>query len=220
MRNCFYALLLLLAACGPKRQSPTEAAATRLCNCYSSKTVGTVEDRLTPCFQRVITEKQKELESATSDQAFFHGQLEAYGLELMVGLTRSCDTYFDEVSALYDAGYPLDTSAFNRNEIERLSKKIEGESNRDSVKAALHKKVKRLLQLREYKQALDDIQRIELLDSADYQALLARAFVFSQAGMFEDAVKEIEKAVAISGNPNMILYAEIARGKSRRTKGN
>jgi tetratricopeptide (TPR) repeat protein len=219
MRNWIYLLLLTVAACSPKRQSPTDVAATRLCNCFSTKTVGNIDDRLTPCFQRVVTEKQKELQSA-GNQEFFQGQLEAFGLELMIALTRDCDSYFKEVSSLYDNSYPLDSSEYNKQEIIRLANKIAGESNRDSVKAALHKKVYKLMQLRQYKDALKDIQRIESIDSSDYRAHLAKAFLFNQTGMYDDAVGEIQKAVDLSGNPNMILYAEIAKGKGRRASDN
>ncbi|HWA35876.1 MAG TPA: hypothetical protein VG737_17155 [Cyclobacteriaceae bacterium] len=212
MKNWIFFTFLFLVACSPKRQSPTDVAANRLCNCFSSKTVGSVDDRLTPCFQRVVTEKQKELES-TAGQEFFKGQLEKFALDVMVELTRDCDAYFREVNAMYDNSYPMDSSAFNRREIERLSKKIDAEPNQDSVKGALHKRIYRLMQMREYTDALQDIQRIEAMDSTDYRAHLAKAFLFNQTGMYDDAVLEIEKATHLSGNPNMILYAEIAKRK-------
>ncbi len=215
MRNGIYVLMLALVACAPKKQSPTDAVATRLCNCFSSKTVGSVEDRLTPCFQRVMTEKQKELE-AVGNPEFSKGQLEKFGLDLMVGITKECDAYFKDVSSLYDNSYPFDSSALNKQEIQRLTIKIENETSRDSVKAFLHDKVYKLMQRRQYTDALKDIQRIESLDSADFRAHLAKAFLFNQTGMYDDAVAEIEKAIALSGNPNMILYAEIAKGKRMR----
>jgi tetratricopeptide (TPR) repeat protein len=217
MKNWILLLLLLAAACAQKRQSPTDAVATRLCNCFSSKTVGSVDDRLTPCFQRVISEKQKELQSA-GNQEFFQGQLEAFGLDLMVALTRDCDSYFKEVNSLYDNSYPLDSSVYNRREIIRLTEKIESESNEDSVKSMLHKRVYKLMQSRQYTEALQDIQRIEFIDSSDYRAHLAKAFLFNQTGMYDDAIAEIQKAVDLSGNPNMILYAEIVKGKGRRER--
>src|SRR3954469_15088986 len=98
MKNCIYALLVILAACGQKRLSPTDAAATRLCNCFTSKTVGSVEDRLTPCFQRIVSEKQKELALVSADREFFQSQLASFSLDLMVSLTRSCNGYFMEIS--------------------------------------------------------------------------------------------------------------------------
>jgi hypothetical protein len=214
MKNWTYVLLLVLTACGQKRQSPTDAAATRVCDCFRHKTVGTVEDKLTPCYQRALAEKQKELLGSTfSNTDSIQGKLAAFGLDLMIGLTRNCNAYFSEIDKLYDNSYPLDSSVENKEAIRQLTNKIEVEANKDSIKELLNARFHKLIQSRRYTLALNDIRRIEAIDSSDHRVHMAKAFLFAQTGMYDDAIAEVEKSIAFSGNPNMILYAEIIRRK-------
>jgi Tfp pilus assembly protein PilF len=71
---------------------------------------------------------------------------------------------------------------------------------------------------RKFDLALQSIDSIKSLDSTDYGANLARAYIFNQKGLHDKALIEIEKAIKVSGNKSLELYAEIARQKKTASR--
>jgi hypothetical protein len=212
-------LILVLGACGQKSELSVAAASRQFCDCFSAKTTGSVDDKLSPCLREIADKKNNELQdSGLTDQDSLKNRISQFSLELMLNLTSTCDNYFVAMNDLYDKGYPIDTTELNRNAIRELSVKIKAEANKDSVRSLLHKKVQRLIRAREFDLALQSIDSIKSLDNTDYGANLASAYIFNQTGLYDRAVIEIEKAIEVSGNENLKLYAEIAKQKKKTSK--
>jgi hypothetical protein len=220
MRNWTSILLIVIfGACGQKSELSVENASREFCNCCDSQTTGTVDERLSPCLQKIADKKNKELnDSGITNPDSIKFKFSKFSLDMMLYMTGTCDNYFIAISDLYDTGYPLDTTEINRNAIKELSSRVKIEVNKDSVKSLLNKKVYRLIQAREFDLALQSIDSIKSLDNKDYGANLASAYIFNQTGLHDEAVVEIDKAIELSGNENLKLYAEIARQKKRTSK--
>ena len=220
MKNWTLTLLVLVfGACGQKSELSVDNASRQFCDCFSAKTTGSVDDKLSPCLQEIVDKKNKEWqESGLVNQDTLTNRTTKFSLAIMIDMVRTCDNYFVAVNDLYDKGYPVDTTELNRNAIGELSTKIKEEPNMDSVKSLLHKKVYRLIQAREFDLALQSIDSINSLDNTDYGANLASAYIFNQQGLYDEALVEIDKAVELSGNGNLELYAEIAKRKKLTSK--
>jgi tetratricopeptide (TPR) repeat protein len=212
-------LIMVLGACGQKSELSVENASQEFCDCFNSQATGAVDERLSPCLQKITDKKKNEWnDSGIIDPDSIKVKISKFSLDMMLVMTRTCDNYFVAINDLYDKGYSLDTTALNRNAIKELSTRIRSEANMDSVKSLLHKKVSRLIQAREFDLALQSIDSIKSLDNTDYGANLASAYIFNQTGLHDKAVIEIDKAVEISGNESLKLYAEVARQKKRTLK--
>jgi hypothetical protein len=220
MRNWTSILLvLILGACGQKSELSVENASREFCNCFNSQMTGTVDERLSPCLQQIADRKNNEWnDSGLIDPDSIKSNFSKFSLDVMIEMTRTCDNYFIAINDLYDKGYLEDTTELNRNAISKLSARIKTEINMDSVKSMLHKKVYRLIQAREFDLALQSIDSIKSLDSTDYAANLASAYILNQKGFHDKAVVEIERAIKLSENENLRLYAEVARQKKRNAK--
>jgi hypothetical protein len=212
-------LILILGACGQKSELSVENASRQVCDCFNAKTTGSFDDRLSPCMQETADKKNNEWqESGITDQDSLKNRISKFSLEVMLNMTSTCDNYFAAMNDLYDKGYPTDTTELNRNAIRELSVRIKTEANMDSVKSLLHKKVYKLIQATEFDLALQSIDSIKSLDNTDYGANLASAYIFNQTGLHDQAVIEIQKAIEVSGNENLKLYAAVARQKKRISK--
>jgi tetratricopeptide (TPR) repeat protein len=174
---------------------------------------------MSPCLQEIADKKNNEWnDSGLTDPDSIKNRFSKFSLELMLDMIRTCDNYFIAINDLYDKGYLEDTTDLNRSTIIELSTIIKNETNKDSIKSLLHKKVYRLIQAREFDMALQSIDSIKSLDNTDYGANLASAYVLNQKGLHDKAVIEIERAIELSGNESLELYAELARQKKRTTK--
>jgi len=212
-------LILVLGACGRKSEFSVENASREFCDCFNSQTTGTVDERLSPCLQKIADRKNNEWnDSGITDVDSIKVRMSKFSLDMMLDMTRTCENYFAAINSLYDKGYSLDTTALNKSAINELSARIRTEANKDSVRSLLNKKVYRLIQAREFDLALQSIDSIKSLDNTDYGANLASAYIFNQTGLYDQAVTEIEKAIDVSGNESLTLYAEIARQKKRTSK--
>lgn len=212
-------LILVLASCGQKSELSVADASRQFCDCFNTKTTGSVDDKLSPCLQEIAEKKNIEWQdSGLTDQDSLKNRISKFSLEVMLDMTSTCDSYFVAMNDLYDKGYSIDTTELNRNAIRELSIKIKTEANIDSIRSLLHKKVHKLIQAREFDLALQSIDSIKSLDNTDYGANLASAYIFNQTGHHDQAVTEIEKAIEVSGNESLKLYAEIARQKKRTSK--
>lgn len=220
MRNWTSILLIvILGACGQKSELSVQDASREFCNCFSTQTTRTVDEKLSPCLQKIVDKKNKEWnESGIMTPDSVKVNLSKFSLDVMLDMASSCDNYFIAINNLYDAGYLLDTTVLNRNAIRELSNRVKSEINKDSIKSLLNKKVIRLIQAREFDLALQSIDSIKSLDNTDYGANLASAYIFNQTGLYDKAVVEIDKAIELSGNANLKLYAEIAKQKKRISK--
>jgi tetratricopeptide (TPR) repeat protein len=211
-------LMLILGACGQKSELSVENASRQVCDCFNAKTTGSFDDRLSPCMQETADKKNNEWQDAgITDQDSLKNRISKFGLEVMLKMTSTCGNYFIAMNDLYDKGYPIDTTELNRNAIRELSIRIKT-ANVDSVKSLLHKKVYKLIQATEFDLALQSIDSIKSMDNTDYDANLASAYIFNQTGLHDQAVIEIQKAIEVSGNENLELYAEVARQKKRTSK--
>lgn len=217
MRTWTLLIILILAACGQKGDISKEETSKGLCDCFNSKTTGSIDNRLTSCLQEIIDERQNNLSVTTDNLDTIKKELNKFNLDLMILMTRTCDSYFSEINKIYDNGYPLDSSAVNNQEIDLLTKRIESATNQDSIKSLLHKKVYKLIQARQYTLALENLANIKTLDKDDYGANLASAYIFNQLDMYDKAIAEIEKAISLSDNLNLVLYSEIAKRKKELT---
>jgi hypothetical protein len=212
-------LILVLWACGHKSELSVADASLQFCTCFNAKTSGSVDDKLGPCLQEIGDKKRNEWQdSGLANPDSLKIRISKFGLEVMLHMTRTCDNYFVAMNDLYDKGYRIDTTELNRNAIRELSVRIRTEANMDSVKSLLHQKVYKLIQAREFELALQGIDSIKWLDNTDYGANLASAYIFNQTGLHDQAVIEIEKAIKVSGNESLKLYAEVARQKKRTSK--
>ncbi|MBX2964964.1 MAG: hypothetical protein KF845_02375 [Cyclobacteriaceae bacterium] len=212
-------VVLILEACGTKSELSIEGASIELCACFNSQTTGTIDDRLSPCLQQIVNNKNDEWQSSgIINQDTIKYKLSMFTLHIMIDMTRTCENYFAAVNELYDKGYPTDTTELNKKVIKELSTRIETEVSMDSVKSLLHKKVYRLIQAKEFDMALQSIDSIKSLDDTDYDANLASAYIFNQKGLHDKAVIEITRAIELSGNENLKLYAEIAKKKKLISK--
>jgi hypothetical protein len=140
-------------------------------------------------------------------------KMSKFSLDMLLDMTHNCYNYFIATNDMYDKGYSVDTTELNRNAIRELSRRVKTEINKDSVKSLLHKKVYRLIKAREFDLALQSIDSIKSLDNQDYGANLASAYIFNQTGLHDKAVVEINRAIALSGNESLKLYAEISKQK-------
>jgi len=218
MKYCTW-ILVVLVACGQKSELSIENASKQFCDCFNSQKSGTIDDKLSPCLQKIADKKNDEWNKAgIINQDSIKNKISKFSLEVMLDMTRTCDNYFSAINDLYDNGYSLDTTKLNRNIIKDLSTRIKTEANPDSVKSLLHKKVHRLIQAREFDLAFQSIDSIKSLDNHDYGANLASAYIFNQKGLHDKAVNEINKAIEISGDENLKLYAEITKQKKRTSK--
>lgn len=141
-----------------------------------------------------------------------------FSLDMMLDMTRTCDTYFIAINDLYDKMYSADSTESNRDAIRELSARIKTEGNVDSIRSLLHEKASRLIKARKLDMALQSIDSIKSLDKTDYGANLANAYIFNQMGLHEKAVAEIERAIGLSGNENLKLYVEIVKRKKLASK--
>jgi tetratricopeptide (TPR) repeat protein len=212
-------IVLLLGACGQKAELSMEDASREFCDCFSSKATGTVDEKLSPCLQKIADRKNSEWnDSGITDPDSIKVRMSKFSLDMMVYMTRTCDNYFVAINDLYDKGYSLDTTELNRRAIKELSTRIKTEANKDSIISLLNRKVDRLIHAREFDLALQSIDSIKFLDNTDYGANLASAYIFNQTGLHDQAVAEIEKAIKISGNESLKLYTEVARQKKRTSR--
>jgi tetratricopeptide (TPR) repeat protein len=212
-------IVLLLGACGQKPELSIEDASQEFCDCFNSQGTGTVDERLSPCLQKIVDKKNKELNDfgiVNPDSVKL--KISEFSLDVMLNMTRTCDNYFVAINDLYDKGYPLDTTALNTKAIDELTNRIKTETNKDSVKSLLHKRVHKLIQARQFDLALEDIDSIRTIDNRDYGANLASAYIFNQTGLHDKAIAEIDKAIEISGNEGLQLYLEIAKRKKTFNK--
>ncbi|MFC5270329.1 hypothetical protein [Adhaeribacter terreus] len=219
-RNWIWILIILaLGACEKKSELSIKDASNQFCNCFNSQPAGTVDDRLSPCLQEIADQKNDEWNKAgINNPDSINQKMSRFGLDVMLDMMRTCDNYFIAINDLYDKGYPADTTQLNWKIIKELSRRINTETNPDTVKSLLHKKAHRLIQAREFDQAFKSIDSIKTLDNRDYGANLASAYIFNQKGLYDKAVTEINKAIEISGDENLKLYAEIAKQKNRISK--
>lgn len=213
-------LVLILTACGQQRSEiATESASRQFCDCFNSKTTGSVDDRLSPCIQEIADKKNNEWNnSGLTDPDSIKNLFADFSLTVMLDMMRTCDNYFISLNELYDEGYPIDTTDLNRNAIRELSIRIRTESNTDSIISLLHRNSYRLIRSRQFDLALEALDSIKSLDNTDYNSSLASAYIFNQKGLHDKAVIEIERAIALSGNESLKLYAEIARQKKRTSQ--
>jgi hypothetical protein len=212
-------LILVLSACGRKSDLSVENASRQFCDCFNSKKTGSVDDRLSPCLQEITNKKINEWQdSGLTDQDSLKKRISKFSLNVVLDMTRTCDNYFISINDLYDRGYPVDTTELNRNAISELSIRIKTQTNMDSVRSLLHKKAHKLIQAREFDLALQSIDSIKSLDNTDYGANLASAYIFNQRGLHDRAVIEIDRAIELSGNEDLKMYAEIAKQKKRSLK--
>ena len=220
MKNWTWILIVLvLGACGQKTELSIEDASKEFCDCFSSKATGTVDEKLSPCLQKITDRKNSEWnDSGITDPDSIKARMSKFSLDMMVDMTSTCDNYFVAINDLYDKGYSLDTTELNRSTIKEFSTRIKTETDKDSIKSLLHKKAYRLIQARKFDLALQSIDSIKSLDNNDYGANLASAYIFNQTGLYDQAVIEIEKAIEVSGNESFKLYAEIAKQKKRIAK--
>lgn len=212
-------LILVLGACRQKSELSVEGASRQFCDCFNSKITGSVDDRLSPCLQEIVDKKNNEWQdSGLTNQDSLKNRISKFNLDVMLDMIRTCDNCFVAINDLYDNGYPMDTTKLNKNAIKELSIRIKTEVNIDSVKLLLHKKVHKLIQAREFDLAFQSIDSIKSLDNTDYGANLASAYIFNQKGLHDNAVTEICKAIELSGNEELKLYAEITKQKKRTSK--
>jgi hypothetical protein len=212
-------IVLLLGACGQKPELSIEDASQEFCDCFNSQGTGTVDERLSPCLQKIVDKKNKELnDSGIVNPDSVKLKISKFSLDVMLDMTPTCDNYFVAINDLYDKGYPLDTTALNTKAINELTNRIKTETNKDSVKSLLHKKVHKLIQARQFDLALEDIDLIRTIDNRDYGANLASAYIFNQTGLHDKAIAEIDKAIEISGNEELKLYLEVAKRKKTFNK--
>jgi hypothetical protein len=212
-------LIIILGACGQKSELSVENASQEFCNCFNSQTTGTVDERLSPCLQKIADKKTNEWnDSGIIDPDSIKVKMAKFSLDIMLDMAQTCDSYFMALNNLYDNMYPLDSSDINSDEISSLTIKIQNETNRDSLKSHLHKKVSKLIRARKFELAFQSIDSIKSLDNKDYGANLASAYIFNQMGLHDKAVVQIEEAIEISGNENLKLYEEIAKQKKQRPK--
>ena len=212
-------LILILGACGRKSELSVENASREFCNCFNSQTTGTVDQRVSPCLQEIADKKNNEWnDSGFINKDSIKGKFSKFSLDVMLNMTRTCDNYFVAINDLYDKGYSLDTTLLNRNAIKELTSRIKTETNKDSVQSLLHNKIHKLIQARQFDQALQGIDSIKAMDNSDYGANLASAYIFNQTGLHDKAIDEIDKAIKISGNESLKLYLEIAKRKRTLTK--
>jgi tetratricopeptide (TPR) repeat protein len=207
-------IVLVLGACGQKPELSIEDTSQEFCDCFNSQGTGTVDERLSPCLQKIVDKKNKELnDSGIVNPDSVKLKISKFSLDAMLNMTRTCDNYFVAINDLYDKGYPLDTTALNKKAINELTNRIKTETNEDSVKLLLHRKVHKLIQARQFDLALADIDLIRTIDNRDYGANLASAYIFNQTGLHDKAIAEIDKAIEISGNEELKLYLEVAKRK-------
>jgi tetratricopeptide (TPR) repeat protein len=220
MKNWTWILLILMfGACGQKSELSVENGSREFCDCFISQTSGTVDERLSPCLQKIADRKNDEWnDSEIIDSDSIKVKLSEFNLDVMLDMIRTCDNYFNAINDLYDKGYPIDTTRLNRDAIRDLSTRIKTETNKDSLKSLLHKKSYKLIRSREFDRALQTLDSIKSLDNSDYNSSLASAYIFNQQGLHDKAVNEIERAIELSDNQNLQLYAEIARQKKRTSK--
>jgi hypothetical protein len=211
--------ILILGACGQKSKLSVENASREFCNCFNSQMTGTVDERLSPCLQDIADKKNKEWNDfGLIDPDSIKTKFSKFSLDVTLDMTRTCDNYFLAINDLYDKGYPVDTSELNKKAIGELSTRLKTEVNKDTVKSLLHKKVYKLIQAKEFDLALQSIDSIKLLDNTDFAANLASAYIFNQKGLNDNAVIEIERAIELSENENLRIYAEVARQKKSTSK--
>lgn len=212
-------VILVLAACGQRSELSVADASRQFCDCYNAKTTGSVDDKSSPCLDEISDEKINEWQdSGLNDQDSLENRITRFSLEVLLDMISTCDNYFVAINDLYDKGYPIDTTQLNRNAIRELSINIKTEANMDSVMLLLHKMVHKLIQAREFDLALQNLDSIKSMDNNDYGANLATAYIYNQTGLHDQAVIEIERAIEVSGNESLKLYAEIARQKKRTSK--
>jgi hypothetical protein len=218
MRNVNWTCALsifVFVACG-KKSYDSKVLSSEMCDCFNANIRGTVDERLTPCLQKIIDREQNEFnKSADNNVDSIKRRVSVFTLDILIELTRSCDKYFTEINMIYDNGYPLDSSATNKEGINVLTKRITSETNQDSIKSLLHKEVYKLIQARQYGLALDNISEIKSLDKDDYGSNLARAYIFNQTNKHDKAIVELEEAIKLSGKLELILYAEVTKRKEQ-----
>jgi len=212
-------VVIIFGACGQKSELSIEDASKQFCNCFNSHPTGTVDDRLSPCLQVIADKKNNEWnDSGLIDPDSIKNKFSKFSLDVTLDMAQTCDSYFMALNNQYDNMYPLDSSDINSDVISSLTIKIHSETNRDSVKSLLHKKVSKLIRARKFELALQSIDSIKSLDNVDYGANLASAFIFNQMGSYDKALQEIDKAIEVSGNEILKLYGEITKGKKWRAK--
>jgi tetratricopeptide (TPR) repeat protein len=220
MKNSTCILLILaLAACGQKSELSIADASRQFCDCFKSKTTGSVDERLSPCLQEIGDKKNNEWNNeGLTDPDSIKNRLSNFSLAVMLDMMETCDSYFIAINELYDNGYPIDTTQLNRDAVSDLSIKIKTETNKDSLKSLLHRKSYKLIRSRDFELALQALDSIKSLDGDDYNSSLASAYIFNQQGLHDKALDEINRAIELSGNQYLKLYAEIARQKKRTSK--
>jgi tetratricopeptide (TPR) repeat protein len=153
-----------------------------------------------------------------TDPDSIRNRLSEFSLAVMLDMMGTCANYFVAINELYDNGYPIDTTQVNRHAVSELSIRIKTETNKDSLKSLLHRKSNKLIRSRDLDLALQALDSIKSLDGNDYNSSLASAYIFNKRGLHDKAIDEINRAIELSGNQYLKLYAEIARQKKRTSK--
>lgn len=214
-----FLLLMALIGCKQKSEYSANTIANEFCVCFNAgKNEANIDARLTPCVDKYINNKQDDiLEHKKYPPDALGKALTEFSLDLFTELVHSCDSYYYEMSSLYDRSYPEDTSHVNEKAIRLLTEKLKTETSSDSVKLLLHKRAANLIKARNFNEALDDISKIKTLDAKDEGAYLATAYIFNQTGVPNKALAEFEKLMVISKNSSYYIFSEITRRRMKET---
>lgn len=201
------------------------AVSHEVCECFNKQKTGDIDARLTPCFKNIIHSRTATLPEGYSLQdsvAAVNAVNDSLAKDsqsiplIMQQLVNSCDSYGAEIETMYDAWYPVDSSATNLNTIQQLADKLPTSTIPDTTKRILHALIARNIRARRLEQGLKYCQQMKKRFAQEGGAYFASAYVYNLKRKPNLAINELKEEIRISGDTNLGLFIAVTKRKARQ----
>jgi hypothetical protein len=208
-------LLVLTFSC--KQETSISTVSQEMCECYNKRKGDDMDARMQPCVDAVVKSRKAEMIQAYSrydpDEA-----VTTFLSVATVDMITSCDAFGSKAEIMYDAWYPVDSSAINLKNIGVLTAKLQASTVSDTTKKILHALIASNIKSRRLEEGLNRCQQMKKLFKQEEGAYFASAYVYSLQKKYNVAIDELEQEISLGGDKNLELFIAIIKRKAQRNK--
>ena len=204
----FLTTVLIIVSCRQTTKTNEKEVADQLCNCFHENTGVSIDTRLSPCIDKIISSNQQLIKekynNVPGDSA-----IKIFSSKVMLSMVENCDEFYVEINDMYYNMYQADTSENIKKEIIRLSLAQADKVNSDSIVYDLHKLTRLQLQARDFQNAISTSKKILEIKPNEAGAYLALGYAYNGLREYDEAIKYLDKAILINNNKDYLILKAI-----------